>query len=91
MMFGPSSDPRSMSPLELSSKLCDLANRGHKPNGERYRADILLCICLGVQQLLRDNNRVDKIFYDNMYYNFVLAFTDRAEREMTVGTFILLA
>lgn len=84
-MFGPASDPRSISSVELSAKLCDLINRGCKPSGERYRADILLYISLGIQQLLRDNKRVDKIFYDNMYYNFVLAFTDRAERELTVG------
>lgn len=90
MMFGHASDPRAITAVELSYKLCELISRGYSSNGEKYRADAILYISLGIQQLLTESNRVDRIFYDNIYYDFVVAVTDLAERELSLGRFALM-
>lgn len=77
--FGTSSDPLSFNSVELAEKLAEWVNKGTKPNGERYRADIVLYLCLGVQQHIKENGRSDNIFYDVMYTPFVDAITNYAE------------
>jgi hypothetical protein len=83
--FGPTSDPLNYSCAELASKLAEWVKKGTKPNGERYRADIILYLCLGVQQHLQDNNRRDSIFYDATYQPFVEAITNYAESDSALG------
>ena len=41
-----------------------------KPNGEEYAADSIYYLCLGVQQYLYENGRVDNIFTDYYYDKF---------------------
>jgi len=83
--FGPTSDPLNYSSSELASKLALWVKKGTKPNGERYRADIILYLCLGVQQHLHENNRRDNIFFDTVYQPFLEEMTNYAETECAQG------
>lgn len=88
--FGLTSDPINYNSEELASKLAEWVNKATKPNGERYRAYIILYFCLGVQQYLKENKRTDSIFYDLTYHPFVKSFTDYAEIDCAQGENIIV-
>jgi hypothetical protein len=87
--FGQQSDPLNFNSVELAEKLSEWVSTGTKPSGERYRADIFLYLCLGVQQHLKDAGRNDNIFYDEPYAPFVQAITDYADSNLAEGIIYL--
>ena len=42
--------------------------------------NIILCLFLGIQQYLYENNRVDNIFSDWMYQKFIVSLNDVLSR-----------
>ncbi|XP_068189550.1 zinc finger MYM-type protein 4-like isoform X2 [Antennarius striatus] len=61
---------------ELSYGLCCFINEVKRPNGEPYSPDSLFYLCLGIQQYLFENGRVENIFMDRFYNKFSLEFTN---------------
>jgi hypothetical protein len=57
---------------ELNYSLCLFVKEVRKPNGEEYAPDSIFYLCLGIQQYLLENGRIDNIFSDTYYE----AFTD---------------
>ncbi|XP_026156668.1 zinc finger MYM-type protein 4 isoform X2 [Mastacembelus armatus] len=62
---------------ELSYGLCCFINEVKRPNGEPYSPDSLFYLCLGIQQYLFDNGRVENIFMDRFYSKFSTEFTNK--------------
>lgn len=60
---------------ELSLGLCFFFSEIKRPNGENYSPDSLYYLCLGIQQHLFDNGRVENIFMDRFYSRFSTDFT----------------
>ncbi|XP_069033058.1 zinc finger MYM-type protein 4-like isoform X1 [Embiotoca jacksoni] len=60
---------------ELSYGLCCFINEVNRPNGEPYSPDSLFYLCLGIQQYLFENGRVENIFMDRFYNKFSTEFT----------------
>ncbi|XP_061903355.1 zinc finger MYM-type protein 4 isoform X2 [Entelurus aequoreus] len=60
---------------ELSYGLCRFIAEVKRPNGERYCPDSLFYLCLGIQQHLFENGRVENIFMDPFYCKFSTEFT----------------
>ncbi|XP_041664939.1 zinc finger MYM-type protein 4-like isoform X2 [Cheilinus undulatus] len=60
---------------ELSYGLCCFISEVKRPNGERYSPDSLFYLCLGIQQYLFENGRVENIFMDRFYNKFSTEFT----------------
>ncbi|XP_034560540.1 zinc finger MYM-type protein 4 isoform X2 [Notolabrus celidotus] len=60
---------------ELSYGLCCFIREVKRPSGERYSSDSLFYLCLGIQQHLFDNGRVENIFMDRFYNKFSTEFT----------------
>ncbi|XP_070702115.1 zinc finger MYM-type protein 4-like [Pempheris klunzingeri] len=61
---------------ELSYGLCCFINEVKRPNGEPYSSDSLFYLCLGIQQYLFENGRVENIFMDRFYNKFSTEFTN---------------
>lgn len=59
---------------ELSYGLCQFIHEVRRPNGEKYNADSILYLCLGVQQYLFENGRIDNIFTEP-YSRFMVDLT----------------
>ncbi|XP_075460707.1 zinc finger MYM-type protein 4 isoform X3 [Ascaphus truei] len=59
---------------ELSYGLCQFIQDVRRPNGEKYDADSILYLCLGVQQYLFENGRIDNIFTEP-YSRFMVELT----------------
>ncbi|KAG8588457.1 hypothetical protein GDO81_005984 [Engystomops pustulosus] len=59
---------------ELSYGLCQFIHEVRRPNGEKYNADSILYLCLGVQQYLFENGRIDNIFTEP-YSRFMMELT----------------
>ncbi|XP_053563039.1 zinc finger MYM-type protein 4 isoform X2 [Bombina bombina] len=59
---------------ELSYGLCQFIQDVRRPNGEKYSADSILYLCLGVQQYLFENGRIDNIFTEP-YSRFMIELT----------------
>ncbi|ESO84118.1 hypothetical protein LOTGIDRAFT_211076 [Lottia gigantea] len=55
---------------ELNYSLCLFCKEVRKPNGEEYSPDSIYYLCLGIQQYLYENGRVDNIFSDLYYEKF---------------------
>ncbi|KAK3098409.1 hypothetical protein FSP39_019220 [Pinctada imbricata] len=55
---------------ELNYSLCLFVKEVRKPNGEEYAADSIFYLCLGIQQYLFENGRIDNIFTDMYYEKF---------------------
>ncbi|XP_052440707.1 zinc finger MYM-type protein 4 isoform X2 [Carassius gibelio] len=55
---------------ELSYGLCKFISEVRRPNGEKYSPDSIFYLCLGIQQYLFDNNRMENIFADVFYAKF---------------------
>lgn len=60
---------------ELSLGLCFFISEIKRPKGEQYSPDSLYYLCLGIQQHLFDNGRVENIFMDRFYCRFSTDFT----------------
>uniref|UniRef100_A0A3Q3VLI9 TRASH domain-containing protein n=1 Tax=Mola mola TaxID=94237 RepID=A0A3Q3VLI9_MOLML len=60
---------------ELSYGLCCFIRELKRPNGEAYSPDSLFYLCLGIQQYLFENGRVENIFMDRFYNRFSNEFT----------------
>ncbi|ELU00215.1 hypothetical protein CAPTEDRAFT_169880 [Capitella teleta] len=55
---------------ELNYSLCLFVKEVRKPNGEEYAPDSIFYLCLGIQQYLLENGRIDNIFSDTYYEGF---------------------
>ncbi|XP_016097728.1 zinc finger MYM-type protein 4-like [Sinocyclocheilus grahami] len=55
---------------ELSYGLCKFISEVRRPNGEKYSPDSIFYLCLGIQQYLFENNRMESIFADVFYTKF---------------------
>ena len=55
---------------ELNYSLCLFVKEVRKPNGEEYAPDSIFYLCLGIQQYLFENGRIDNIFTDQYYEKF---------------------
>ncbi|KAG7500671.1 hypothetical protein JOB18_025701 [Solea senegalensis] len=60
---------------ELSYGLCCFISEVKRPNGEPYSPDSLFYLCLGIQQYLFENGRVENVFTDRFYQKFSTEFT----------------
>ncbi|KAM8976838.1 zinc finger MYM-type protein 4 isoform 2-T2 [Pelodytes ibericus] len=67
-------DILSCSFAELGYGLCQFIQEVRRPNGEKYSADSILYLCLGVQQYLFENGRIDSIFTEP-YSRFMVEIT----------------
>ncbi|XP_074468770.1 zinc finger MYM-type protein 4-like isoform X2 [Sebastes fasciatus] len=61
---------------ELSYGLCCFITEVKRPNGEPYSSDSLFYLCLGIQQYLFENGRVENIFMDRFYNKFSTEFNN---------------
>ncbi|XP_059546210.1 zinc finger MYM-type protein 4 isoform X3 [Myotis daubentonii] len=59
---------------ELSVGLCQFIQEVRRPNGEKYDPDSILYLCLGIQQYLFENGRIDNIFTEP-YSRFMIELT----------------
>ncbi|GJQ80270.1 hypothetical protein Trydic_g19322 [Trypoxylus dichotomus] len=55
---------------ELNYSLCLFVKEVRKPNGAEYAPDTIYYLCLGIQQYLYENGRIDNIFCDTFYEKF---------------------
>lgn len=55
---------------ELNYSLCLFVKEVRKPNGTEYAPDTIYYLCLGIQQYLFENGRIDNIFCDAYYEKF---------------------
>ncbi|XP_051729200.1 zinc finger MYM-type protein 4-like isoform X5 [Ctenopharyngodon idella] len=55
---------------ELSYGLCKFISEVRRPSGENYSPDSIFYLCLGIQQYLFENNRMENIFSDVFYTKF---------------------
>ncbi|KAM4630943.1 zinc finger MYM-type protein 4-like isoform 2-T2 [Polymixia lowei] len=60
---------------ELSYGLCRFIAEVKRPTGESYSPDSLFYLCLGIQQHLFENGRVENIFTDVFYSKFSMEIT----------------
>ncbi|XP_019905867.2 zinc finger MYM-type protein 4 isoform X2 [Esox lucius] len=60
---------------ELGYGLCRFICEVKRPNGEAYTQDSLFYLCLGIQQYLFDNGRMENIFTDLFYGKFTMEIT----------------
>ncbi|XP_010891209.3 zinc finger MYM-type protein 4 isoform X2 [Esox lucius] len=60
---------------ELSYGLCRFISEVRRPNGQAYPADSIFYLCLGIQQYLFENGRVENIFTDVLYHKFTMEIT----------------
>ncbi|KAK7125022.1 hypothetical protein R3I94_019167 [Phoxinus phoxinus] len=61
---------------ELSYGLCKFISEVRRPNGEKYSPDSVFYLCLGIQQFLFENNRMENIFSDLFYTKFCQEMTN---------------
>ncbi|XP_008560726.1 zinc finger MYM-type protein 3 [Microplitis demolitor] len=65
---------------ELNYSLCHFVKEVRKPNGAEYAPDTIYYLCLGIQQYLFENNRIDNIFTDTYYEQFTDCLNDVAKK-----------
>ncbi|XP_059205277.1 uncharacterized protein LOC131984472 [Centropristis striata] len=58
------------SAVELNNSLCCFITEVKRPDGEPYSPDSLFYLCLGIQQFLFENGRLENIFSDLIYSKF---------------------
>ncbi|XP_041710754.1 zinc finger MYM-type protein 4 [Coregonus clupeaformis] len=61
--------------FELSYGLCHFISEVRRPNGQAYPADSIFYLCLGIQQYLFENGRIENIFTDVLYHKFSMEMT----------------
>nr|XP_033811126.1 zinc finger MYM-type protein 4 isoform X1 [Geotrypetes seraphini] len=59
---------------ELNYGLCHFILEVRRPNGDKYDPDSILYLCLGIQQFLFENGRIDNIFTEP-YSRFMMELT----------------
>ncbi|XP_017548695.1 zinc finger MYM-type protein 4 isoform X1 [Pygocentrus nattereri] len=64
------------STAELSYGLCKFISEVRRPNGEMYSPDSIHYLCLGIQQHLFENGRMENIFADLFYTKFSQSITN---------------
>ncbi|XP_017876880.1 zinc finger MYM-type protein 3 isoform X2 [Ceratina calcarata] len=65
---------------ELNYLLCLFVKEVRKPNGAEYAPDTIYYLCLGIQQYLFENNRIDNIFTDSYYERFTDCLNEVAKK-----------
>ena len=65
---------------ELNYSLCLFVKEVRKPNGSEYAPDTIYYLCLGIQQYLFENNRIDNIFTDSYYEKFTDCLNEVAKK-----------
>ncbi|KAK9299987.1 hypothetical protein QLX08_007195 [Tetragonisca angustula] len=65
---------------ELNYSLCLFVKEVRKPNGTEYAPDTIYYLCLGIQQYLFENNRIDNIFTDTYYERFTDCLNEVAKK-----------
>ncbi|XP_033341908.2 zinc finger protein without children isoform X1 [Megalopta genalis] len=65
---------------ELNYSLCLFVKEVRKPNGTEYAPDTIYYLCLGIQQYLFENNRIDNIFTDAYYEKFTDCLNEVAKK-----------
>lgn len=65
---------------ELNYSLCLFVKEVRKPNGSEYAPDTIYYLCLGIQQYLYENNRIDNIFCDAFYEKFTDCLNDVSKK-----------
>ncbi|XP_011880070.1 PREDICTED: zinc finger MYM-type protein 3-like [Vollenhovia emeryi] len=65
---------------ELNYSLCLFVREVKKPNGLDYAPDTIYYLCLGIQQYLFENNRIDNIFTDSYYEKFTDCLNEVAKK-----------
>ncbi|XP_078093926.1 zinc finger MYM-type protein 4-like isoform X5 [Mustelus asterias] len=68
-------DILSCTAAELSYGLCQFIREVRRPNGEKYEPDSIFYLCLGIQQYIFENSRIDNIFTDLYYSKFTSELT----------------
>ncbi|XP_072890859.1 zinc finger MYM-type protein 4-like isoform X1 [Hemitrygon akajei] len=68
-------DILSCTAAELSFGLCHFIREVRRPNGEKYEPDSIFYLCLGIQQYIFENSRIDNIFTDLYYSKFTSELT----------------
>ncbi|CAG5134433.1 unnamed protein product, partial [Candidula unifasciata] len=58
---------------ELNTSMCMFVDEVRKPSGNEYSPDSIYYLCLGIQQYLYENGRIDSLFSDPYFEKF----TDR--------------
>ncbi|XP_005159754.1 zinc finger MYM-type protein 4 isoform X1 [Danio rerio] len=61
---------------EISYGLCKFITEVRRPNGEKYSPDSIYYLCLGIQQYLFENSRMENIFADVFYTKFCQEMTN---------------
>ncbi|XP_076157610.1 zinc finger MYM-type protein 4-like isoform X2 [Alosa pseudoharengus] len=67
------------STAELSYGLCKFISEVRRPGGEEYRPDSIYYLCLGIQQHLFENGRMENIFADLFYNKFTQEITKQLQ------------
>ncbi|XP_017776118.1 PREDICTED: zinc finger MYM-type protein 3-like [Nicrophorus vespilloides] len=65
---------------DLNFSLCLFVKEVRKPNGAEYAPDTIYYLCLGIQQYLYENGRVDNIFCDSFYEKFTNTFNEVCQK-----------
>ncbi|XP_056646796.1 zinc finger MYM-type protein 3 isoform X2 [Diorhabda sublineata] len=65
---------------ELNFSLCLFVKEVRKPNGAEYAPDTIYYLCLGIQQYLFENGRIDNIFCDPYYEKFTDCLDEVAKK-----------
>ncbi|XP_009291177.1 zinc finger MYM-type protein 4 isoform X2 [Danio rerio] len=68
-------DVLQCSSADLSYGLCRFIKEVRRPNGEEYQPDSIYYLCLGIQQCLLENERLENIFTDPLYNQFITDIT----------------
>jgi hypothetical protein len=63
-------DILQMSCEELCFALCFFVKEVKKPDGSQYSPDLVYYLCLGIQEYLLENGRVENIFNDQIFEKF---------------------
>lgn len=78
-------DILQLSPDELNYSLCLFVKEVRKPQGEEYAPDSIYYLCLGIQQYLFENNRIDNIFTDPYYEKFTECLNDVLQKHESIN------
>ncbi|XP_018376806.1 PREDICTED: zinc finger MYM-type protein 3 isoform X2 [Trachymyrmex cornetzi] len=65
---------------ELNYSLCLFVKEVRKPNSAEYAPDTIYYLCLGIQQYLFENHRIDNIFTDPYYEKFTDCLNEVAKK-----------
>ncbi|XP_046687465.1 zinc finger MYM-type protein 3-like [Homalodisca vitripennis] len=74
------SDILQLTADELNYSLCLFVKEVKKPNGSEYAPDTIYYLCLGIQQYLFENGRIDNIFTDSYYEPFTDSLDEVAKK-----------